>query len=177
MPKISDRQYKLLLTRLVEVEQAYNPRKPEPSTIGRLDIIDTQAKNKVLLTLYTCENGGPSTDTPMQDKRIVSRDYALEWTDSSKNGSLAKKYPEYKIGSRNKAIWLNCDGILDSFRNRRILVHCGNYANDTEGCILVGKSKNEEKGFISNSVQACYELFKLIEKIGIDNCYLRIKEI
>lgn len=174
---LSDRQYKILLTRLVEVANAYNPRKPEPATIGKLEVIDTQAKNKVLATFYTCENGGPSTDTPMQDKRIVSRDYSLEWTDSSKNGSLAKKYPKYKIGSRNKAILLTCDEVLKSFRNRRILIHVGNTSADTLGCILLGKTKNEKMGWVSNSVEAVKEFFELIEKIGINNCYLRIKEI
>lgn len=174
---MNTKQYQLKLTRLVEVSEAYNPRKTEPATIGKLEVIDTQSKNRVLATFYTCENGGPSTDTPMQDRRIVARDYNLEWTDSSKNGSLAKKYPKYKIGSRNKAILLTCDNVLKSFRNRRILIHCGNYSNDTEGCVLVGKTKNEIKGFVGNSVEACYELFELLEKIGIENCYLRVIEI
>lgn len=173
----ADKRYKIKLTRLVEVANAYNPKKPEPATIGRLEVIDTESKDKVLATFYTCENGGPSTDTAMQDKRIVSRDYDLEWTDSSKNGALARKYPEYKMGDRNKAIWVTCDEALPYFRKRRILVHSGNYANDTEGCILVGKAKNTTKGFVSNSVQAIYELFKLIEKLGIENCYLRVMDI
>ncbi len=177
---IDDRRYKVKLTRQVEVENVRKPNstsKAEPSTIGKLEVIDTKEKDKVLYTCYTCENGGESTDTPQQDKRIVSRDYVLEWTDSAKNGSLARKYPKYKMGNRNKAIWVTCDEVLPLFRNRRILIHTGNYPQDTEGCILLGKAKNEAQGWVSNSVEAVREFFELLEKIGIENCYLRVMEI
>lgn len=175
---IADKRYKIKLTRQVECKGVKHATKPEEdSTLGKLEVIDTEQKGKVLYTCYTCENIGPSTDNSGTDKRIVSRDYALEWTDSAKNGALAKKYPQYKMGTRNKAIWVTCDEVLPNFRNRRILIHVGNYPQDTEGCILLGKAKNEKHGYISNSVEAVREFFELVEKLGIDNCYLRVMEV
>ncbi|WP_304419608.1 DUF5675 family protein, partial [uncultured Helicobacter sp.] len=75
------------------------------------------------------------------------------------------------------AILLTCDKELPSFRNRSILIHIGNYPQDTEGCILLGKSKNDSTGTIGGSTQAILEFFNLCKKIGLENCELEAKEI
>lgn len=177
---INDKRYKIKITRQVECASVKKPNSTapaEPSTLGRLEVIDTENKDKVLYTCYTCENGGPSTDASGKDKRITSRDYSLEWTDSARNGSVARKYPKFKRGERNLAVWVTCDEVLPYFRNRRILIHAGNYPQDTLGCILLGKSKNTQAGWVSNSVEAVREFFEILEKIGIENTYLRVMEI
>lgn len=177
---INDKRYKVKLTRLCEVAGVKKPNSnaaAEPSTLGKLEVIDTEGKDKVLYKCYTCENGGPSTDDSGKDKRITSRDYVLEWTDSARNGSVARKYPKYKRGERNLAVWVTCDEVLPRFRNRRILIHAGNYPQDTLGCILLGKVKNERAGWVSNSVEAVREFFEILEKIGIENTYLRVMDI
>ena len=96
-------KYKLILQRLQEFKEVNKPNvsKKEGSTLGNIELV---AENgSVLFTGATCENIGPATDTPMRDKPIVARTYQLEWTDSSRNGALAKRYPEYKCGNgRNK---------------------------------------------------------------------------
>lgn len=169
--------YKILLQRVSEHKNVKKPNKDkiEDSTLGEFKIIDKDGK--IIWQCYTCENIGPSTDTAKQDKRIIARKYNLEWTSSSTNGSLSKNYPKYKTkDGRNKAILLTCDNELPSFRNRRILIHVGNYPQDTEGCLLLGMSKNE-KGYISQSVVAVNEFFQLVEKHGIENFILEIKEI
>lgn len=179
MSKIDEKRYKIVLQRFKEVANVAKPNstaKKENATLGKLSVLDTKDKDKVLFKCFTLENGGASTDISGQDKRIVSRDYALEWTDSARNGNLAKKYPKFKRGARNTAIWLNCDWILPKFRARRILIHIGNYPQDTAGCILLGKSCNEKQGWISNSVECVREFYELLEKIDIKNCYLRILE-
>lgn len=141
--------------------------KIENSTLGSIVLKDG---NKVLFSGFTCENDGPSTDTPMQDKRIVAREYNLEWTKTSKNGNKA-------LGKwQNKAMWVTCDKELPSFRGRRILVHTGNFPTDTEGCILVGTSKSE-KGCINRSVEAIIKLFNAIDEAGIENVKLVVKEV
>lgn len=177
---INDKRYKIKITRQVEIASVKKPNSTaaaEPSTLGLLEIIDTENKGAVIFKCYTCENGGPSTDDSGKDKRITSRDYLLEWTDSARNGSVARKYPKFKRGERNLAVWVTCDEVLPRFRNRRILIHAGNYPQDTLGCILLGKSKNIQAGWVSNSVEAVREFFEILQKIGIENCYLRVMEI
>ena len=169
---ISDnKRYKILLTRTHEPNG--------DCTLGKLDIIDLQGKG--LPTIYTCftlERGGNSTDEAGKAKRIVARDYELEWTDTARNGNLAKKYPKFKCANgRNKALWLTCDRVLLKFRDRRVLIHIGNYAKDSLGCILLGKWQSKAHANVSNSIECVKEFYELIEKIGAENCFLRIVEI
>lgn len=177
MPK-----YTLNLTRIKEYEKVAgsgrNASKPkESSTISRVTLYDNDKPKELLFSCFCCENGGESTDTPKQDKRIIARKYKLEWTYSARNASLAKKYPEFynKDKTRHKAIWLKTPE-LESFANRRILIHIGNCPQDTEGCLLFGYGDNK-KGQINNSTQCIYDFFKLVEKIGIENITLNINEI
>ena len=170
--------YILEITRDTECKGVSKPgsAKKEDSTLGIAKLINTD-NSEVLWSGYTCENIGPSTDKSGTDKRIVAREYDLEWRASGKNASLAKKYPQYKMGDRNKALWLTCDSVLPGFRNRYILGHVGNYPQDTEGCLLFGKSRNTKLGTVSNSIEACHELFTAIDKVGIDKVKLKINEI
>ncbi|WP_343353251.1 DUF5675 family protein [Helicobacter mastomyrinus] len=176
-------KYKIILQRLSEHKDVKKPNvaKIEDSTLGKFSVNEVQENGtlKEIWSCFTCENIGESTDTPKQDKRIVAREYKLEWTGSGKNASLAKNHPEYKMkDGRNTAIWVTCDNVLPTFRNRRILIHVGNYPQDTEGCILLGKSKNDSTGTISSSIVACKEFFDLVKKIGIENIdCLDVKEI
>lgn len=160
--------YKLVLQRLKEYKNVKDLKgKVEDSTIGSIKLFDD---DKVLFEGYTCENIGPSTDKPRQDKRIIARTYDLEWTTTTKNDNKT-------LGKwQNNAILLTCDKELPNFRNRRILVHVGNGPGDTEGCILVGESETNS-GLISKSIVAIIRLFNLIEKIGIDNVKLEVNEI
>ena len=160
--------YKLVLQRLKEYKNVKDLKgKVEDSTIGSIKLFDD---DKVLFEGYTCENIGPSTDKPRQDKRIIARTYDLEWTTTTKNDNKT-------LGKwQNNAILLTCDKELPNFRNRRILIHTGNYPSDTEGCILVGEEQTNS-GAVSKSVVAIIRLFNLIEKIGIDNVKLDFKSI
>lgn len=170
-------KYTLLLQRDSEHKDVKHPKKDkvEDSTLGTITLTENES-GKVLFKGYTCENIGPSTDTPNQDKRIVARTYKIQWTDSSKNGALSKMFPEYKIGSRNKAI-LVTNPEDPKFASRRILIHVGNYPQDTEGCLLVGQTRNQKVGTISSSTLAINDLFKAIEKIDIKEIDLVVKEI
>lgn len=161
--------YKLELQRRKEYKNVKDLKgKVEDSTIGTLQLFD---ENEVsLFKGFTCENIGPSTDKPRQDKRIIARTYDLEWTTTTKNSNNT-------LGKwQNNAILLTCDKELPNFRNRRILIHTGNYPSDTEGCILVGEEQTNS-GAVSKSVVAIIRLFNLIEKIGIDNIKLEVNEI
>lgn len=138
--------------------------KTEPSTIGELTITDESGAN--IFACVTCENGGPSTDTPNQDKRIVARTYQLYWTESSV--SLPKEY-------KPKCISTYTDE-LASHKGRRIHIHIGNYPQDTEGCLLLGQVDNGN-GTIGASTQAVKDFYDLVSKHGIENFRLEVKEI
>lgn len=156
----------LIVERLKEFDKVTDLKgRSEPSTTGKVTLIDG---DETIFKGFSCENAGPDTDTPKQDKRIVAREYDLAWTATSKNGNKA-------LGKwQNKALWVTCDGILPNFRDRRILIHTGNFPTDTEGCILIGKSENKQ-GAVNSSVNAITELFNAIDKIGVENVKLEVK--
>lgn len=142
--------------------------KKEDSTLGSVVLEDVNGKE--LWKGYSLENIGPSTDTPNQDRRIVAREYQLEWTATTKNSNS-------KLGKfRNKALLVTCKE-LPSFRHRRILIHTGNYPQDTEGCILLGKGVDKKQGIILKSVDAVNELFAILEKLNIKEVSLKVEEI
>lgn len=168
-------QYTLLLERISEHKDIKKPNsdKLEDSTIGQITLTDTDGKEH--FKCFCCENIGPSTNTPKQDKRILPGVYYLEWTDTTKNQGLVKQYPKFKLqNNRNKAIWLKSSS-LEGFEKRRILIHTGNYPQDTEGCLLFGY--NTSNGTISSSAVCIKDFYELVETIGIDNITLEIKEI
>ncbi len=170
-------KYQILLQRreyFRNVKQPKGKKEYEDATIG--DLILTDENGKILFECVTLENGGESTDTPNQDKRIIARDYALTWFNSTKNKSVAKRYPEFiTADGRSLALQLHTDE-LPSFSNRFILIHCGNYSCDTEGCILLGE-RDDGKGNISNSVITCAQFMRILKQIGVENVRLTIKEI
>lgn len=160
-------QYQLILQRVKEYDSVTsNKGKTEPSTIGELTLVS--ATGVEVFKGYTCENIGPSTDASGTDKRIVAREYQLSWTPTSQNSN--NSLGDYK----NNAILLSMKD-NPKFAQRRILIHVGNYPSDTLGCILVGTSTN--KGYVSNSVKAIIKLYDIIQKVGIDNVTLIVKEI
>lgn len=142
--------------------------KAEPSTISDVSIMKD---GKEIYKCYCLENGGPSTDTPKQDKRIVARIYKLYETESSV--SLPKEYT--KRNGVKRCISLYTDD-LPSFKNRRIHIHIGNAPQDTEGCLLFGLVDHKD-GTIGNSTQAIKEIYLLCFKEGLENCKIIINEI
>lgn len=186
-------KYMLLVQRKKEYKNVNTPGsdKIEDSTISNVRLIkektDTQ-EEQVLFKCYCCENIGPSTDTPKQDKRIVARDYKLRWSSSGVNGGLKKYHPDWAANSErgkklitdgttgsNIVIWLTSPE-NPNFANRRIHIHIGNGPASTFGCLLFGNTDNEN-GTVGQSTAAIYEFFNIVEKIGIENITLSIKEI
>lgn len=156
----------LLLQRTKEYKDVTDLKgRKEDSTLGTLMLTDD--KGEILFKGHTCENSGPSTDEAMKDKRIVSGEYSLEWAKSTKNGNKS-------LGRwQNKVLWVKRDA---NFDKRLIRIHVGNFPTDTEGCILVGETISN-KGCINSSVSAITKLFNAIDKIGVNNVKLVIKEI
>lgn len=147
--------------------------KNEDVTIGHL-ILTKDDDNEVLFECSTLENGAPSTDKSGLDKRIVARDYSLKWFDSTKNNNLAKRYKEFqRPNNRSLAIQLHTNEV-QGFDKRYILIHIGNYAQDTEGCILLGEGG--KGGIVSNSIMICSQFMRICQDIGLENITLKILE-
>lgn len=141
---------------------------PEPSTIS--DVVIKRG-DSIIYRCYCLENGGPSTDTPKQDKRIIARKYKLYETESTV--SLPKEFT--KRNGIKRCISLYTDE-LPSFKNRRIHIHIGNAPQDTEGCLLLGAVDNKN-GTISGSTQTIRDVYNLLFLEGLDKVSLEIFEI
>lgn len=159
---------KIILQRQDEYSNIIKPnsnKKAEGSTVGTLKVYAENGEN--IFTCFTLENAGESTDARGQDKRIIARDYNIEWSNSSV--ALPSEY-------KGKGLLLTCDDVLKSFRSRRILVHVGNYPQDSEGCILLGYT-NKNNGTILDSTKAVKDFYDIVNKYGVNNFILSIKEI
>lgn len=172
-------RYKLLVQRVKE----YPSRKTnegkvyEPSTISWMKLFDTENNNKVLFTSCVVENAGPSSNVRGSDKRILSGLYSLKWRKPTST-TVPK---DFKEPDGKRAPWLykpeeNHLEFKDRFESRYVLIHIGNSANDSAACLLPGDIDNNN-GTISGSTKACDRLFKLLDKIGIENVLLEILDI
>lgn len=145
---------------------------------------------KVLWSGFGCEPKGPSTSASGMNQRILPGEYKITFTDSARNASFSrkfpekwgpigffKKYPQYQysqnIAGRNVTLWV-INGT--NFDHRRILLHVGNGPKDTKGCYLLGKWRNTTTMTVSNSLVALDELYSLVLKIGPENIKYVIEE-
>lgn len=166
------KRFLILIERKEETKAVEKNAKSEAGIIGVLNVLEQGNKNPIL-SLLTLENSGEETDQPNLDRPIIARDYTLTWTPT--NTSVPKAYKNQHTGAlKHTGIQLHTDK-LPSFSNRKILIHIGNSAHDTLGCILLGKSYDPSTGMIHKSHDACEALFNLIASEGIENFTLKIK--
>ena len=86
--------------------------------------------------------------------RIPWGTYELDLRTSS---PMATRYSE-RFGLKHKGmIWLKNVPNFDF-----VYLHVGNDAEDTEGCILVGRTMEPQKGVVSKSVDAYNEFYPLV---------------
>lgn len=97
----------------------------EDFTMGKFILLNE--KEEVIQEGYTLEPAGPDTLASGQNKRIPIGLYETYYRVS----------PKYKYGTP----LLYNENVP---HNRFILIHIGNYAEDTSGCILVGNKAGKE---------------------------------
>lgn len=120
------------------------------STIGEFTIDGSEIKGFIL------EEKGPDTTISGIEQRIPIGTYNLAWHNGTKIKKGLKVYNS------------------DVSKDRAILIHSGNTANDTEGCLLPGSTRSVD--FVGNSKNKLNEIFDYIEEKGIDNAKIIITQ-
>lgn len=186
-------QYRLIIQRHTEYQNVKaigtgaGVKPDEDATISSVRLEND--KGESLFNCICLENGGPSTDTPRQDKRIVARDnYKLNWSSSGVNGGTARAYPKWQVKNpacpvkvkdgtqgANIVIWVTCP-TFSSFASRRIHIHSGSCPQHTEGCPLFAYTDNKN-GTVSNSAKCVNDFYELALKLGLENITMEVREI
>jgi len=109
---------------------------------------------------YILERPGPDTTESGLRKRIPEGTYNLKWQTRT---NLAGVRPHLPVP------WIYNQDVSDS---RHIYIHNGNYPRNTDGCLLIGRSRSED--MVGISVQALTRLKKYFKRVGIENVRLRI---
>lgn len=106
---------------------------------------------------FFLEEKGPSTAVRGIEQRIPTGIYSLRWHNSRR---FSAKLP----------LLFNQQVPMD----RYILIHAGNTANDTEGCILPGCTRGID--IVERSRDKLREILSYLERCGIDNVEVHISE-
>lgn len=132
----------------------------ENSTISEFSISGTEISG------YFLERPGPDTTEENLRKRIPDGSYSLKWHAS---GRMRKFSPLPNLFNASVP------------SSRAILIHPGNVPDDTDGCLLPGKSKGDDR--IGQSLGLYEEIKQLMVDKGIENfnvlitsCYVDCKK-
>lgn len=118
------------------------------STIGEFTIDDTEISGFML------EEKGPDTTTSGLEQRVPVGTYNLEWHSGAKFSKALKLFNSQVA------------------KSRAILIHAGNSAADTEGCLLPGSSRSVD--WVSSSRVKLNEIFDVVEERGIEGATIVI---
>lgn len=137
--------------------------------IGKLLVIEKaqtkSAADKVLFTCSTLENPEVGAERN-KDLAIPLGEYKIKWHNSPR---FNKAIQRDSGDSTMQAILLYNDEVPAS---RCILIHQGNTANNTEGCILLGEAAADLNSITDSriTVGKFYKLIKnIMDKVGPDN--------
>ncbi|AFI05227.1 DUF5675 family protein [Helicobacter cetorum] len=174
--------YSIFLKREKDLEEVTKDNKKEAGMLGSFRVFETihdsqsslnevlQAYEKIdpLFACFSLENSGTPTSERNKDKPILSGSYKLEWCETS--CTMPSEY-EKCLNGRNKGILLSNPNDA-SFRDRKILIHVGNTAHDTLGCILLGTQHDDK--MIYKSKEAIKRFFDFLSDKGVENFTLYI---
>ncbi|WP_310555766.1 DUF5675 family protein [Flavobacterium sp.] len=142
--KSSDENTEKVTIRLVRKWQTLN------STIGEFTIDNSDIKGFIL------EEKGPDTTISGIEQRVPIGTYNLVWHSGSKFKNVLKLY--------NSSVSID----------RAILIHPGNSAKDTEGCLLPGSSKSTD--WVSGSKDKLKEIKDYVTEKGIEGAKIIITQ-
>lgn len=123
-------------------------------------------------------NGEYFCDTIEDKDRNLHQGMELDWISNQKvYGETAIPYGRYRVTMKvqspkfaNKKQYEKCKGyiprLIDVPAYQGILIHIGNTAKDSYGCILVGE--NKVKGMVVNSTVWFWKLYDILKKADDD---------
>ncbi|ELY2018378.1 hypothetical protein SL053_002299, partial [Flavobacterium psychrophilum] len=120
----------------------------EISTIGEFTVDNSDIKG------YILEEKGPDTTVSGNQQRVPIGTYNLKWHNGTKQKGVLKLYN---------------DSVPES---RAILIHSGNNADDTEGCLLTGTTKSKDS--VGASKPKLTELNNYVTLKGIEGAKIII---
>ena len=149
---------------VVTVKREYESKGGGGWTLGTMSIADT-AKTK----LFTCEDEGREVKVP-GETRVPAGIYKLGYnTTGGMNVSYKKKFP-----ALHKGMIEIKDIVTLNMKFGNVYIHIGNKEKDTDGCPLLGMTRDAKKGEVYQSTLAYTIFYKSITQI-LDKA-LRAKE-
>ncbi|EPM8258777.1 DUF5675 family protein [Campylobacter jejuni] len=133
--------------------------------IGKFKVLDDE--EKILFECFSLEEDKEGLESG-KDLRIPEGNYNLKRHSPSRFEntlrSITKKDDDTMINVYN-------DEVPSS---RAILIHWGNTDKDTQGCILLGLTKDNNNESVGQSRQACKEFYDLIHGKNLEDIKLEI---
>ncbi|ELX4766336.1 hypothetical protein SI907_001760 [Campylobacter coli] len=133
--------------------------------IGKFKVLDD--KEKILFECFSLEEDKEGLESG-KDLRIPEGIYDLKRHSPSRFEntlrSITKKDDDTMINVFNEKVPFD----------RHILIHWGNTDKDTQGCILLGHTKDNNNESIGQSRQACKEFYDLMYKQDLSKIKLEI---
>lgn len=133
--------------------------------IGKFKVLDDE--EKILFECFSLEEDKEGLESD-KDLRIPEGNYNLKRHSPSRFEntlrSITKKDDDTMINVYN-------DDVPSS---RAILIHWGNTDKDTQGCILLGLTKDNNNESVGQSRQACKEFYDLMHGKNLEDIKLEI---
>ncbi|EAI9598147.1 hypothetical protein C3W37_07615 [Campylobacter coli] len=133
--------------------------------IGKFKVLDD--KEKILFECFSLEENKEGLESG-KDLRIPEGNYNLRRHSPSRFEntlrSITKKDDDTMINVYNDEVPAS----------RAILIHWGNTDKDTQGCILLGLTKDNNNESVGQSRQACKEFYDLMHGKNLEDIKLEI---
>ncbi|EBF5556836.1 hypothetical protein FI440_06230 [Campylobacter coli] len=133
--------------------------------IGKFKVLDDE--EKILFECFSLEEDKEGLESG-KDLRIPEGNYNLKRHSPSRFEntlrSITKKDDDTMINVYNDEVPAS----------RAILIHWGNTDKDTEGCILLGLTKDNNNESVGQSRQACKEFYDLMHGKNLEDIKLEI---
>lgn len=133
--------------------------------IGKFKVLDDE--EKILFECFSLEEDKEGLESG-KDLRIPEGNY-----------NLKRHSPSRFENTLREITGKNDDEMINVYNNevpasRAILIHWGNTDKDTQGCILLGLTKDNNNESVGQSRQACKEFYDLMYKKDLSEIKLEI---
>ncbi|EDO8845361.1 hypothetical protein GM848_00740 [Campylobacter coli] len=132
--------------------------------IGKFKVLDDE--EKILFECFSLEEDKEGLESG-KDLRIPEGNYNL------------KRHSPSRFENTLRSITKKDDTMINVYNDdvpssRAILIHWGNTDKDTQGCILLGLTKDNNNESVGQSRQACKEFYDLMRGKNLEDIKLEI---